>query len=189
MYFTSFDAIPRHHYSTILADCPWSYSDKMNDRASFSVVGQYPTMRVPDIKALPVADIATKDAVLFMWVTSPMLPVGLEVMQEWGFDFKTVAFCWTKQTAAGRDCVNLGRWTLGNVELCLLGARGKPQRVSRTVRQLVRAVREGHSVKPGEVRDRIRQLMGDGSAIELFARGNPPVGWDAWGNEPNEAAQ
>ena len=144
-------------------------------------------MSLDDIKALPIREIAAKDAVLFMWVTNPMLEVGIEVMRSWGFRFKTVAFVWSKQHASGKDVANLGRWTMANVELCLLGTRGHPKRQRRNIRQLVRAVRGRHSAKPVEVAGRIRELMGDDAyAIELFARG-ATGGWDQWGDEPDGA--
>lgn len=103
-------------------------------------------------------------------------------MKAWGFKYKTVAFCWSKRTKNGKDVVNLGRWTLGNVELCLLGVRGKPKRVVKNIRQLVVAERTKHSKKPDEVRQRIVTLMGDIPRIELFAR-EKKEGWDVWGDE------
>ena len=103
-------------------------------------------------------------------------------MKAWGFKFVTVAFVWSKHTANGKKVANLGRWTMGNVEICLLGRKGKPQRVCKNIRQLVEAERFRHSAKPEEVRKRIVDLMGDVSRIELFAR-QKTEGWDVWGNE------
>lgn len=79
---------------------------------------------------------------------------------------------------------NLGKWTMGNVELCLLGIKGKPNkfRIDKTVKQLVIAERTSHSKKPDEVRKRIVQGFGDIPRIELFAR-QYADGWDCWGNE------
>jgi N6-adenosine-specific RNA methylase IME4 len=73
---------------------------------------------------------------------------------------------------------------MGNVELCLLGVRGKPNkfRVDKSVKQLVVAERTVHSKKPDEVRERITQGFGDLPRIELFAR-QVVNGWDCWGNE------
>lgn len=146
----------------------------------------YPTMSLKDIAALRVKDICAKDAALLIWATSPLLPEALHVMEAWGFKFKTVAFCWSKMTSTGKDVVNLGQWTLGNVEICLLGTRGAPRRVTRSVRQLVRAERTHHSCKPDEVRARIGQIFGDVPKLELFAR-SPSPGWAVWGNEVSGA--
>lgn len=126
--------------------------------------------------------LAEKDCVLFLWAVSPLLPEALEVMKSWGFKYKTVAFVWNKKTKNGKDVSNLGRWTMGNVEVCLLGVKGKPKRVLKNIKQLVIAERTKHSKKPSEVRERIVQLMGDVPRIELFAR-EETEGWDVWGNE------
>ena len=117
-----------------------------------------------------------------MWATSPLLPEAFEVMKAWGFKYKTVAFCWNKQTKNGKWVSNMGRWTMGNIELCLLGVKGKPKRIAKNIKQLIIAERTKHSKKPDEVRNRIVQLMGDLPRIELFAREKTP-GWDVWGNE------
>lgn len=93
--------------------------------------------------------------------------------------------------------LGLGRWTRGNTEPCLLFTRGKPRRVDKAVSQLIetfdgedvlddgilQAPLGRHSAKPRQVRDRIKKLMGDLPAVELFAR-ERVEGWDAWGNDP-----
>lgn len=139
-------------------------------------------MPLKDIQALPVELLADKDCTLFMWATSPLLPEAFETLKAWGFKFKTVAFCWSKITKNHIAVSNMGRWTMGNVELCLLAVKGRPQRVVNNVKQLVVAERTRHSEKPQEVRDRIVTLMGDVPRVELFAR-TKPEGWDVWGNE------
>ena len=126
--------------------------------------------------------VADNNSVLFLWAVSPLLPEAFEVMKAWGFKYKTVAFCWSKNTKNGKKVSNLGRWTMGNVELCLLGVKGKPKRVVKNIKQLVEAERTKHSKKPNEVRERIVKLMGDLPRIELFAR-ERVAGWDVFGNE------
>lgn len=180
----------RGAYTVIYADPPWSYGDKgfgkrpnSSEKASFAPeAGRYQTMPLKEIKELPVSRIAAKNSALFLWATSPLLPEAFEVMSVWGFKYKTVAFCWSKLTKHGKDVANLGQWTMGNVELCLLGTKGSPKRLVRNVRQLVRAGRLDHSRKPNEVRDRIETIFGDVSRVELFAREHPS-GWDVWGNQ------
>jgi N6-adenosine-specific RNA methylase IME4 len=185
MYYHDIHAIPQNHYPVIYADPPWSYNDTMAGH-SFSLDHEYPTLSLKDIMALPVSSIAAKDAALFLWVTNPQLPLAFDVMKAWGFTFKTVAFVWRKMMASGKEAVNLGRWTMGGTEMCLLATKGTPQRLVKNIRQLVTAERREHSRKPDEVRHRIEQLMG-GPYIELFSRGQAE-GWDAWGNEPQDLA-
>lgn len=171
-------------YDVVYADPPWSYNDKMSGH-SFSLDHEYSTQGIDWISNLPVRDIVSRNAVLFLWAVSPQLPEALTVISAWGFKFKTVAFVWSKESRTGLDIANLGKWTMGNVEMCLLGVRGRPQRVVKNVRQLVRAKRREHSRKPDEVRLRIQTLMGDVPRIELFAREVFPE-WDQWGNEPKK---
>ena len=170
-------------YNIIYADPPWSYNDKMNNDSAFmSATSAYTTQDKEWIKNLKVNEIAEKDSVLFMWAVSPLLPEALEVMKSWGFKFVTVAFVWSKHTKNKIKVTNMGRWTMGNVEICLLGKKGKPQRIVKNIRQLVEAERTTHSTKPEEVRKRIVELMGDLPRIELFAR-QQTEGWDVFGNE------
>lgn len=180
-------------YSLIYADPPWSYGDKGfgkrpedgTVKGSFAPeAGRYSTMSLTEIKALgeQVKTASEKDCALLLWATSPLLPEAFETMSAWGFKFKTIAFCWSKITSTGKEVANLGQWTMGNIELCLLGTRGSPTRLDRTVRQLVTAERTDHSRKPEEVRRRIEAIFGDVPRLEMFAR-RPASGWDVWGDE------
>lgn len=174
-----------HHrtkkYKIIYADPPWSYDDTMNGH-SFSLDHEYETQSFEWIKNLPVQMLADKDCALFMWAVSPQLPEAIDVIKAWRFEYKTVAFVWNKMTTSGEEVSNLGRWTMGNVELCLLATRGHPKRIRKDIKQLVKAQRTKHSKKPIVVRERIVQLIGDVPRIELFAR-ETVEGWDAFGDE------
>lgn len=140
-------------------------------------------MSVKDIKRLPIAQIAERDAILFLWVTFPMLQEAWEVMESWGFTYKSVAFVWIKQSRKSDALFwGMGYWTRANAEICLLATRGHPKRVAKNIHQVILSHIEEHSKKPDEARKRIEQLMGNCSRIELFARQKSP-GWDVWGNE------
>lgn len=140
-------------------------------------------MGIEDICALPVAEIAAPDCVLFMWVTFPTLPDAFKVLEAWGFTYKTVGFCWVKRNKKTPSWFwGLGHWTRANAELCLLATKGKPKRMSAAVHQIIDSPIEEHSKKPDETRTRIVELVGDLPRIELFAR-QPTPGWDVWGNE------
>lgn len=171
-------------YQIILADPAWSF--KVWSKATGngrSAESHYPTMNLDAIKALPVADLCEKDAVLFLWAVNPSLPEALEVINAWGFTYKTVGFTWVKKTKHGKDHVGMGYYSRANCELCLLATKGKPlPRQSRSVRQLVKAPIGRHSEKPAIVRDRIVELFGDLPRLEMFAR-EKALNWDSWGNE------
>lgn len=92
-----FDPSVAGRYSVIYADPPWSYTQGGHGAAT----KHYPTMSAAAIKELPVAQLAAKDAVLFMWATFPNLPQALETIEAWGFKYKTLGFNWVKKSRGG----------------------------------------------------------------------------------------
>lgn len=185
-------------YRVIAADPAWTFVTRSAKGKGRSPEQHYSCMSIAEIKALPVADIAAPDSVLFLWVTDPHLQIGLDVMEAWGFRYSTVAFTWVKLQAslagwslkqiakcypdlAPAFFMGCGYWTRANPEMCLLGVRGHPERNKRDVRQLIIDPRREHSRKPDEAYARMRRLV-KGPAIELFAR-TGRTGWHSWGNE------
>ncbi len=172
----------RNDYGVIYADPPWQFKLRSEVNLTKSPQGQYPCMSLEDIKALPVHTLTAPDCVLVLWATAPMLPHALEVVQGWGFTFKT-AGAWAKRAAAGSE-----KWAFGTgyiyrsvCEFWLLGTKGKPVSNSRSIRNLIDAPRREHSRKPDQMRVMIQQQF-RGPYVELFAR-EIVEGWDAWGNE------
>lgn len=178
-------------YNIIYADPPWfrgqrMYSANKNDHHVESS-RHYPVMKVEDICALNIKDIAADDCALFMWTTDSNLDEAMQVMKAWGFKYKTVAFIWLKKEKSGKQVCFMGCWTMKGAEICLLGTRGAMSKhlKSRKVRQLQEGIRERdkHSKKPDIFRRRIVEMFGDElPKIELFARSRAD-GWDAFGNE------
>ncbi len=167
-------------YSIIYADPPWAYRCGHIKGAGCN---HYPVMPLDDICSLPVADIAADDCILFLWTTFPKMYEAIDVINSWGFEYKTVAFVWIKRTKTDSGWfTGLGYWTRSNAEICLLATKGKPIRFSKAVHQLVISPVEEHSKKPDIVRDKIVELAGNLPRIELFAR-QKALGWDSWGNE------
>lgn len=140
-------------------------------------------MNKEDIQNLPVQSISKDDCILFLWVTFPCLEEGLELIKKWGFTYKTCGFTWVKKNKKSDSWFwGLGYWTRSNAELCLIATKGHPKRVSKSVHQICDARIREHSRKPDEIRNRIVELCGDVSRIELFSR-ECIDGWDCWGNE------
>ena len=167
-------------YSIIYADPPWRYEQRSLQGAAEH---HYTTMSIDELKRLPVPKIADKNCALFMWATFPQLREALELIEAWGFKYKTVAFVWLKKNkVADSWFYGLGFWTRGNAEICLFATKGKPKRKSAGVHQLIISPIEAHSKKPDITREKIVQLLGDLPRVELFAR-QSPEGWDVWGNE------
>ena len=172
-------------YDIIYADPPWDYKCQKKDACKGTGCGMlgsarraYDCLSLAELKALPVGELASPDCLLFMWASSPHLDQAIELMKAWGFDWATVGFVWDKQ----RICP--GYYTLSQVELCLIGKRGripKPRGV-RNARQLISVKSGRHSAKPEEVRQAIESMFPQQTKIELFAR-EEYEGWDCWGNE------
>ena len=179
---SSMSVLPLFKYGAIYADPPWNFHNFSEAGEGRNAKSHYDCMSLEDIKALPVGSLASRDCVLFLWVTDPLLREGLEVMAAWGFKYKTVAFTWAKRTRTEKSWfMGLGYWTRANPEMCLMGVNGNPERRDRGVRQLlVEPVRE-HSRKPDRVYGDIERLV-NGPYLELFGRQHRP-GWDVWGNQ------
>lgn len=177
-------------YSVIYADPPWAY--KQEGRGS--AIKHYSTMETPDISGLPIKEIKTDDAILFMWATFPNLPEALTVMQQWGFTYKTAAFVWVKKNKnSNTNFWGMGAYTRANAEVCLLGISKKTNAkkciLAHDVHQIVESKIRRHSAKPPEVRDLIRKLTGGKSSyLELFAR-ESAEDWDCWGDEAPEVGE
>lgn len=164
-------------YGAILADPPWRFRTWSETNQARAASRYYALMTLEEICAVPVATLAADDCVLFLWCLNPMVPQALRVIDAWGFTFRTVGFTWAKRTPTGKAWhMGLGYWNRQNSEQCLLATRGKPKRVSKSVRQLIVEPRRQHSRKPDRVHGDIEALVA-GPYLELFARQRWP-GWD-----------
>jgi len=194
-----FGDLPRGHYGAILADPPWHFRARTalqvgNWTSRRDVVKHYPVMGIEEIMALPVRQLAAKDAHLFLWVTGPNLRNAFDVIDAWGFRYSGLGFTWVKlkrnykahqlrflPTAEADLHIGLGLTTRKNTELCLLARRGNAHRNAKDVREVILAPVREHSRKPDEAAARIQRYC-DGPYLELFARAERP-GWDSWGDE------
>jgi len=176
-----FDGLVPGAYGTIVADPPWYFRNYSKRGERKNPVTHYACIDLDDIKALSVGQLAAPDCALVLWATWPMLPQALEVMEAWGFTYKTGG-AWAKQSKTGK------KWHFGTgyifrsaSEPYLVGTRGQPTIRARNVRNLVVAPVREHSRKPEELYTEIEQLF-EGPRCELFAR-EERSGWDAWGLE------
>lgn len=199
MTAAAFDHLPKNHFGTVAADPPWRFLSRTalhveNWKNRRDVEKHYRVMGLEEICALPVGAIAAKDAHLFLWVTSPCLPWGLQVIRAWGFKYSSVAFTWIKlkrsinqaqlRLVPTAECdlhVGLGLTTRKNAEFCLLGRRGNAKRLAKDVREVILAPVREHSRKPDEAYERIPRYC-SGPYIDLFARQSRD-GWTSWGQE------
>ena len=172
-------------YNIIYADPPWSYYNDNDAKPECTTIKgmrrpPYNVMGSKNIKKLSVDKLADENCILFIWTTDYHLQKCLEVIKEWGFEYKTIGFVWNKK------CCFMGAYTMkSGVENCLLATKGKDAHKlvqKHNIRSLIEEKRTKHSQKPNEIRKRIVELFGDLPRIELFAR-EKTEGWDVWGNE------
>jgi len=170
-------------YNIIYADPPWAYQNGGVPQGG--VNAQYKTMKLQDIKDLPIDEISEDISVLFMWATFPQLQEALEVIKAWGFTYKTLGFSWIKTNKNnGEPFFGIGYYAKSNCEVCLMATKGKAHSLvkSNKVSSVLIHKRTKHSKKPDIVAEKIVELFGDIPRIELFAR-DKKEGWDVWGNE------
>lgn len=171
---------PPGGFPVIYADPPWSFATysggKVPQRAK---TPHYQVMTLDALKSLPVASVAAKNSMLFLYVLDSMLPQAIELAKAWGFDrYIKVGINWTKEK------MGMGFWSRNDCELCLMFARGKPGgRLNANVRQTIFQEPTKHSQKPIETYDRIEALL-PGPYLELFAREDGPAFWEN-GTRPN----
>ena len=175
--------LPAKKYKCILADPPWSYDDKKTGGTNMisGACYKYSTLNLDEIKQLPVRDICMKDSCLFLWATTPLLPEAFEVMNAWGFKYKTSIY-WRKIMSLG-----MGYWFRGQVELCLLGIKGKLKAFHSQRPNFIQTKARKHSEKPDELYGMIEELNIN-PKIELFAR-KRRGGWDSWGDQLSDTCQ
>ena len=160
-------------YSTILADPPWDIQQKGN----YGAVKKYQLMRLDEIKAMPILDIAEDNAHCWLWVTNGTLEHGFDVLRAWGFTPRSV-FTWLKVGGG----LGLGVYLRNCTEHVLLGTRGKAPVLFKSQPNFGIFPRQGHSHKPEEMHKIIERVSPGPNRLELFAR-RPYAGWDVWGNE------
>ena len=167
---------PKGKYRVIYADPPWSYGDKREQRTGGAEY-HYPSMTINELCEMPIKELAEDNAVLFLWVTSPLLEECFDVIRAWGFKYKT-SFVWDK---IGH---NMGHYNSVRHEFLLVCTRGSCLPDNAKLFDSVMTIEKTrtHSEKPEEFRQIIDTLYTHGNKIELFAR-RPVPGWVVWGNE------
>jgi len=170
-------------YAVIYADPPWHF-EVYNEESGIehAAANHYSTMSLDEIRALPIPSLASPDAALFMWTTVPHLRESFQVLDAWGFEYKT-NIVWVK------DKIGLGYFVRNQHELLLVATRGDMPSPSPANRppSVISAPRREHSRKPDEAYEIIERMYPELPKIELFARHARP-GWAAWGNEVGTAA-
>jgi N6-adenosine-specific RNA methylase IME4 len=176
-------------YSTVLADPPWQFQNRTGKVApEHHRLARYPTMSLAEVAALPVKEVVSKTAHLYLWVPNALLPDGLRVMEAWGFQYKTNIIWHKIRKDGGPDGRGVGFYFRNVTELLLFGVRGENARTLAAGRRQVNFIasrKREHSRKPDEQYDLIESCS-PGPYLELFARGIRDR-WTMWGNQADES--
>lgn len=117
---------PSGGFRLIMADPPWSFDNFSEAGEEKNAKAHYACTPLDWIKSLPVSTLAAENCVLWLWATNPMLPEALEVMRDWGFDYKTAGH-WSKKTKHGKQAFGTGYILRCAGEPFLIGTRGNPK--------------------------------------------------------------
>jgi N6-adenosine-specific RNA methylase IME4 len=180
--------LPKAKYDVLLIDPPWSYhgqQDKWGAAAKF-----YPTMTDDELQAMPIKNLLTDKAVIFIWATAPRLDAAIKLIDAWGLHYRGVAFTWVKTKKDGSTPIgargvrpSIVKPTAEFVLAASNIAKGRPIPIAdESIKHIVLAPTQEHSRKPNQVHERINALYPEASKLELFAR-RPYEGWQVWGNE------
>ena len=189
------ETLQPQRFHVIVADCGTRFDAfSAKGETARSPQKKYQTMTDAELTALPVADVAARNAFLFYWDTTARIAVGrhIPIMRAWGFEPTAFAFTWVKllkredpsapwfYPRGGVHC-GTGFTTRKNTEVCILGRRGSPRRRDASVFEVIFSPRREHSRKPREFYERVERYA-SGPYLELFARERRD-GWTAWGDE------
>jgi len=169
------------HYPIIYADPPWRYENPPMGGTNRSIENHYPTMTLDEICAMPVGDLATDDAMLYLWATAPKLAECMQVIEAWGFEYRT-NIVWDKEV------IGMGYHARNQHEILLIAKRGNipPPKAGKQPSSVHRERRTDHSAKPIFYYEMIEAAYPNLPKIELFCR-QPRVGWSVWGNQSGAA--
>jgi N6-adenosine-specific RNA methylase IME4 len=166
--------LPDGVFQVVYCDPPWQYN---NSGFNSSAEQHYPTMSMDELMAMPVKNMRADNAVMFMWATNPLLKEAIELMETWGFEYKT-NIAWVKDRQ-----INLGFYVYGKHELLLIGTNGSMLPIGDKPSSVMTASNNIHSKKPESTYELIEAMYPRLKYVELFARNTPRNGWVKWGNE------
>ena len=172
-------------FGTVLADPPWRFQNRTGKVApEHRRLSRYGTLSLDEIAELPIADHVTEVAHCYLWVPNALLPYGLQVLDAWGFEYKTNLVWHKVRKDGGSDGRGVGFYFRNVTELLLFGVRGKGARTLQPGRRQVNLFasrKREHSRKPDEQYE-IIESCSRGPFLELFGRGQRE-GWTLWGNQ------
>lgn len=168
------------HYELIVIDYPWSFDLYSEAGAKKSASAQYETMSSGDALSLPVGQLASMNCLLYCWATAPQLPLAIDCVKSWGFEYKSFLM-WRKTTAAGKVRMGTGYRVRTTGEIVVVGTLGNPKQ-SFVPPTIFDGVAREHSRKPEEFYALCDRVMPHARRADVFARDRRD-GWHSFGNE------
>jgi len=177
--------LPIDKYEVIYADPPWAYDVDLSSGATRSPENNYPVMNLDELIKFGsrVREISADNCILYMWITAPKLNWMNDVLEAWGFEYKT-NLIWDKIKP------NMGHYSSVRHEILIIAGKGTcSPKTDGVIIQSIDSVQSiektsRHSEKPEEFRQIIEKLYPNNKKIELFAR-KKVDGWKVWGNDDN----
>jgi N6-adenosine-specific RNA methylase IME4 len=175
-------------FATVLADPPWQFQNRTGKMApEHRRLSRYPTLSLPEIKEIPVARALQETSHLYLWVPNALLAEGLQILEAWGFQYKTNLIWYKVRKDGGPDRRGVGFYFRNVTEMILFGVRGKNPRTlqpGRSQPNIIATRKREHSRKPDEQYE-IIESCSRGPFLEMFARGRRP-NWFSWGNQAED---
>lgn len=173
-----------HQFSTVLADPPWRFQNRTGKMApEHRRLSRYGTLSFEEIWELPVSQLVTDKAHLYLWVPNALLQEGIETVKRWGFRYVSNLIWFKVRKDGGPDGRGVGFYFRNVTEMLLFGVRGKMRTLAPGRRQtnIIVSRKTFHSQKP-ESQYSIIERCSPGPHLEIFARSHRR-GWAQWGDE------
>jgi N6-adenosine-specific RNA methylase IME4 len=135
----------------------------------------YLAMSYYDLQALEIP--AADDSVLFLWSAYPTLIDALDLINAWGFKYKS-EIIWDKVD------LSAGSWVRCQHETLLIGVKGnvKPPPKDVRVNSVHREKKERHLSRPLWFYEQIERMFPDGKYLEMFTNRKFSDKWEIWNN-------
>jgi len=176
-----FGQLQPESFDLIMADPPWSFDNYSAKGERKNAKHHYRCLPTEEIMQFPVYDLATKNSLLWLWATNPMLPQALATMKRWGYEYRTGG-SWVKTTKNGKIAFGTGYILRSASEPFLIGVRGKPRVEAKNIRSAIHGLAREHSRKPDEAFEAAERMLPLARRLELFSRTDRP-GWETFGDE------
>nr|WP_289851528.1 MT-A70 family methyltransferase [Sinorhizobium meliloti] len=168
------------HYELIVIDPPWGFDLYSKEGAKKSALAKYELMKDAEVRTLPVGKLASMDCLLYCWATAPQLPLAIECVKAWGFEYKSV-LVWRKTTPAGKIRMGTGYRVRTTGEVVVVATLGNPKQAA-IPQTIFDGIAREHSRKPDEFYALCDRVMPHARRADVFAR-EQRTGWHAFGNE------